>query len=138
MKNIDYEGLIIIFNAMSIPFVYMMRLDYILYQEKWKKTINNITSALIIAGMVVALFIACNSSFIVISVSCLFPKYHLWLYRVLRKFFVKKMKRGPIDMTLNFKSGYTEDRIFAIFFLLFAIFSAAAIWAPLVALNSNV
>ncbi|MFT6150583.1 MAG: hypothetical protein ACJAUH_003288 [Saprospiraceae bacterium] len=123
---------------MLIPCIYILRLDHVLYLKRWKKRIDVITSGLIISGGVLLLFSILNPFLLVVSISFLFPKYHVWLYRVLRRFFVEKMSREPVDVRFNFKSGFTEDRIFAIFFTLFSIFSTALVWVPLVKFLSNI
>jgi hypothetical protein len=123
---------------MLIPCIYILRLDHVLHLKRWKKRIDIITSGLIISGGVLLLFSILNPFLLVVSISFLFPKYHVWLYRVLRRFFVEKMSREPVDVRFNFKSGFTEDRIFAIFFTLFSIFSTALVWVPLVKFLSNI
>lgn len=126
------ELIIITINTMLIPGIYWIGSEKILHEEKWKGITNGTTIGLAFIGFILTFISGWDRLQLAISISFLFPIYHIWFYRTLRMLFIKRNKREPKDVAFNFNSGLFEDRVFAIFFVLFSIFSSAAIFGPLI------
>jgi len=106
-------------------------------RKKWNKFIVITTLILALTGIIFSFFSGLDRFQLAIAVSFLFPTYHLWFYRGLRTYFIKIKNREPIDVAFNFNSGLFANRVFALFFVLFAIFSSALIFGPLIANYAN-
>jgi hypothetical protein len=124
--TIDINILIAI-NTMLVPGIYWIGLHRVLNSNSWKSIRKTISIALVFVGLFIA-FISLLSGGdrlnLGLAVSCFFPFYHLWFYNFIRTYFIKRENREPIDVALNFKSGLEKDRIFALTFVLFSIFSS--------------
>lgn len=131
------ETIIITFNTMLIPGMYWMGIDKVLYSDKWNKTIITSTTGLVIIGIILCFLSGWDRLQLALAISFVFPLYHLLFYRGLRRFFIRRKKKEPVDVAFNFDSGLLADRTFALFFVLFSIFSSAIIIGLLIANYNN-
>ena len=136
MQEIFDTTLVTVFNVMVIPGIYWIGLESILKNEKWFSRLRIISLFLILTGIIIAFLSDGNRQMLGAAVSFIFPFYHLWLYKTSRNYFITKENREPIDTAFNWKSGLGKDRTFALFFVLFSIFSSFII-IGIITWNSN-
>ena len=85
----------------------------LLIQKESSRIILGVSVALFLAGLVLHFIEADRDSS---SGALLTPLMSLGLYRLCRKFFIKRLKHEPMDTYLNWQSGLGADRLFNIAF----------------------
>ena len=136
MTEIFDNNLVIVFNTVAVPGIYWLGLESVLKSNIWLARLKIVSLILILIGVIFLLSSAWNRHNLGVATSFLFPFYHLWLYKTSRNYFIKKEKRKPVDTAFNWKPGLGKDRAFALFFVLFSIFSSMLVYG-LIAWNSN-
>lgn len=138
MQEIFDTTLVTVFNTMVIPGIYGIGLESILKNKKWFSRLRIISLFFILTGIIISFLSDGNRQLLGAAVSFIFPFYHLWLYKTSRNYFIKKENREPIDTAFNWKSGLGKDRVFALFFVLFSIFSSFIIIGIIIWNSNNV
>lgn len=136
MIEIFDNNLVIVFNTMVIPGIYWLGLESVLKSKIWFTRLKIVSLILILIGAIILLLSDWNRHDLGLAYSFLFPFYHLWFYKKSRNYFIKKEKREPVETAFNWKSGLGKDRAFALFFVIFSIFSSMLIYG-IIAWNSN-
>lgn len=127
LVNSKLGMILIAVNTMLIPGVYWVGFDRFLCDRKYVGIVNSLVIALSAIGILLGLFSKGDRFILGIAFAFLSPSYHLVLYRQSRTLFIKKFKREPKDVAFNFKTGLLVDRTFAVFFVLFSIFSSMTV-----------
>ena len=117
-SNEIFSYLIFIYGIMGIPAF------HIFYKPKLiilKKPYSLMLKFLILVAVIFTLLYINKTISLDIYLLAVSPLYQVFLYRCSFIMFLKKMKRIPKDVAMNFKSGLFIDRVYAWVYTMLAV-----------------
>ncbi len=114
--------------TMLVPGIYWLGIEkYFLYPGVLSILAQALFVGMNFIGLTYAVLNYRDDEAIALAIALSSPIVHFWYFQLLRRLFIARMKREPVDVAINFNSGLMPDRIFAFSFVLGAIFSSMSL-----------